>query len=271
MDHFRDEPLAARVVEHLAPNVLGRRIGAPSPRDARDASGLRVDFTYEATVPPVALEVTGLHVPSERALGGAIDTRLEPALNGVAARQKLGGWVITLDSHARVKDLIPEVFELMKKGESIRPGEYSSDDLLARNPDQRRAFVDEHTRLRRMGLVDVENVSINDHGVRCLAFGSAGEVAGFGNRLGMEISKNADKLNEARPRETHLAVISYDFRASRMAEKTPPPLLPEELDFLWVIHSWPQTSGLVEVWVGQRAKANWTQLQVASEIVTGAG
>lgn len=250
--------------------MLGRGLGKRTVRDSRDGSGLLVDFTYEESTPAVALEVTGLHVVQERELAGAIHKHLEPGLSAVAAKEHLGGWVVTLDAHAKVKELLRDVPELMRAGLSLRPGEYSSDELLALDDDGRDLFLARHRRLKGLGLVEIEKVGAED-GVRCIAFGVGGEISGFSDRLAIEVGRNVAKLREAAPREGHLAVLSYDFQASRLPEKTEPPELPIGVDFLWVIHSWPQTPGLVEVWVATRGQSTWRRFQVASEVIASAG
>ena len=116
-----------------------------------------------------------MHVPSERALGGAIDGRLEPALNEIMTRERLGGWVLTLDAHARVNDLIREVPDLLRRGEPFRPGEYTSDDLLALDSPGRAAFLDQNRCFRDPGLVEIEKVS-SQHGVRCIALDPLSKV-----------------------------------------------------------------------------------------------
>lgn len=263
----RDEPIAAAVVEHLAPTMLNRELGPRLVRDAQDESGLLVDFTYEDAVPPVALEVTGLHVVQERELAGAIDSRLEPILSDMASREGLGAWILTLRVDAKVKDLVHEIPDLMRAGESFRPGEYTSDELMALGSLERDVFLSRHRRFKALGLVEIENVG-SENGVRCIAFGSGSEISGFSDRLALEVARNATKLGQAAPRESHLAVLSYDLLASRLPTKTAPPELPSQVDYLWVIHSWPETPGLVEVWLAARGESSWRRAQVESGVIS---
>jgi hypothetical protein len=53
--------------------------------------------------------------------------------------------------------------------------------------------------------------------------------------LEMAISENQDKLGEARPRETHLAIWVTRSDVSADPAKTSPPELPDEIDSLWVL------------------------------------
>lgn len=199
-------------------------------------------------------------------MAGAIDKRLEPGLSAIAVKERLGGWVLTLDVDAKVKQLLSEVPALMRAGLSLRPGDYSSDELFALDGVEQALFLARHRRLKALGLVEIEKVGVND-GVRCIAFGVGGEISGFSDRLVAEVAQNVAKLREAAPREGHLAVLSYDFQASRLPEKTSPPHLPSGVDFLWVIHSWPQTPGLIEVWVARRGVAAWQRSRVPSDVV----
>ncbi len=58
---------------------------------------------------------------------------------------------------------------------------------------------------------------------------------GFGTLLRHAVEDNTDKLAEARPRETHLAVWVARSGISGDPSLTPPPRLPEAVDVLWVI------------------------------------
>jgi hypothetical protein len=254
---MRDEVAAAEVVEQLAPRVLGRSLGRRNRRDGRDRSGLRVDFTYDECAPAVALEVTGIHAPQDRQLWGEIDKRLEPQLMRLAVVEKLGTWLIVLDATANVRRLLAEVPDLMRSGLSFRPGEYTSDDLLAVPREEATASVARHQHFQSLGLVALERQGMVEDGVRCMAFGTEGELVGFEERIAAAISDNSRKLDETGDRERHLAIFVYDFRASRLVERTGLPTLPEEVDYVWVMHTWPRERGKPEVWIGRRGTSSW--------------
>ncbi|MDQ3964698.1 MAG: hypothetical protein M3277_12440 [Actinomycetota bacterium] len=89
-----DEDVAAQVVQALAPDVLARPVGPPRARDARGGSGLTVDYTFDDTTPPVALEVTTIHAPDEPQLWSEIKKKLDPALTSAVKRERLGSWIL---------------------------------------------------------------------------------------------------------------------------------------------------------------------------------
>lgn len=148
---MRDEVAAAEVVEQLAPKILGRSLGRRTERDGRDGSGLRVDFTYDECAPSAALEITGIHAPQDRQLWGEIDKRLEPQLTRLAEEENLGSWLIVLDATANVRRLLAEVPGLMRAGVSFRPGEYTSNDLLAVPREKAAALVARHQHFQSLG------------------------------------------------------------------------------------------------------------------------
>lgn len=254
----REELVVAQIVESLARTILGRDIGPRTPRDARDESGLRVDFTYEACSPPVALEVTALHSPNEPELWTAIHKRLERTLLPWVEREQLGRWLIVLNAHADVKALVPELRDLMRTKASIRPGEYGLSDLEGKPHDEAKAFVEKHGHLTRLGLAELRLQGDDSNVVDVAAFSAAEpEIRGFSDRLTSLLADNIGKLGEAGDRERHLAAIVYDFHASRQPDRTPIPPLPTDLDYLWIIHTWPIRQGHPEVWVGRRGDAQW--------------
>jgi hypothetical protein len=107
--------------------------------------------------------------------------------------------------------------------------------------------------------VELEPQSMAEHGVRCMAFSSEVELSGFEGQIAAAISSNSAKLSEAGDREKHLAIFVYDFQASRLAERTSLPTWTEEIDYVWVIHTWPRDRGQLEVWIGRRGASSWRQ------------
>src|SRR6266536_2795466 len=76
-----EEQVAECIEEEVAQNDR-RDLGVRQRRDDRDGSGLRVDFTYDAAVPPVAMEITALVKSSVRELGAAL-LKLEAELREI--------------------------------------------------------------------------------------------------------------------------------------------------------------------------------------------
>ena len=61
------EEQVAKYIEEQEALYDQRDLGARTRRDGN--GGLRIDFTYDAAMPPVAMEITALVQPDRRALG----------------------------------------------------------------------------------------------------------------------------------------------------------------------------------------------------------
>jgi hypothetical protein len=82
------------------------------------------------------------------------------------------------------------------------------------------------------------------------------QISGFTDLLETAIAANVDKLDEARPRETHLGVLVARWDVSNEAAETRPAALPASVDTLWVIH--PGRGGAdAELWSLRRGEAEW--------------
>lgn len=251
-----EEEFAAAIVEQTAGQLLGRDLGPRTRRDARDESGLRVDFTYEHCEPRVALEITGIHVAEERQVLGEAEKRLEVELSATAEEYGSGTWLVVLDRKARVRDLLPELKVLVAEGREIRPNDYTSQELEAIGRPAMKAFVQRHRRLGDRGLVHLmlKDRAVNDVG--CMVIGG-GLVSGFAEGLDQAIEGKRSTLAQASGHEGHLGVVVYDFQASRDPQETPPPDLPTEVSHLWVIHTWPHRRAKPEVWLTKRDQGPW--------------
>lgn len=122
--------------------------------------------------------------------------------------------------------------------------DYSSADLLASNDPQ--SFIRRHRQWAAFGLVSVERSEVA--GVRVAGVASGRGIDGFTDLLDVEIAANADKLMEARNRETHLAVEVHRFDCSTFVERTHEPNLPESIDVLWVIFRWAHANDRLPLW-----------------------
>jgi hypothetical protein len=237
----------------------------PGPRARRDAvvGGLRVDFVYEEALPtPMALEVSSL-TDSLDAAGTAEAFKMEDRLTRRAMLEGWGTWVVSVSSAARMRDLEPEIEGLIRTGRPIRPGDYNSADLLQQPESEVRRIVELHRRLERLGLVNLEPLEREGGDfVAIMSLGGAGVITGFEEGLRAVIRENAQKLGEARPRRTHLAIDVARFDASRYPHQTPPGRLPPEIDMVWVVHRYgPRT--LPNVWSLARGEVEWHQHSIS--------
>ena len=214
-------------------------------RDARDIGlfrrrnesppGMRVDFTFDEPVDPpaVALEVTRLYEQRLRQGQAALRPTGE-ALEDAAESEGLGGWLIAVDAYATMKKLRPHILEIMRRGHDVRVNDYSLNGTDA--PGDALAVIRQHRRWASVGLISAERSDLP--GVRVAGLSGGRGIDGFRDLLDVEIKANADKLMEARDRETHLAVEVHRFDCSTLVERTDEPDLPGSIDFLWVIFRW---------------------------------
>lgn len=261
MLYSQEEEFAAGLVERLLLDNFGRSLGTRRKRDESGAGGIRVDFTYDEVNPPVALEVTGLHGIGDRAAAAATQ-ELEKRLTADAIVGQLGAWVVVIKTDASAKKLYAPVKELVQGGSEIRPGDYSSKPLLEMEEKELQNFLEMHRTLESLGLVAVERASKGrGHGVAAMVIGG-GMISGFSDGLLDAIHMNAEKLKETRPRETHLAVIVYDYQASSFPSQTPPPVLPDSIDHVWVFFTWGGRPTDANTWMLRQADKGWNEFDV---------
>lgn len=93
--------------------------------------------------------------------------------------------------------------------------------------------------------------------VRVLLAGAGFRIEGFTTALQSIVNRKASTLGETRPRQTHLAVLVTRWDFSDAPEATSPPMLPEEIDVLWVVH--PDRGGEpVRLWRLERGAERWS-------------
>lgn len=244
----RIEDYTATAVE----DAFGARWGGRTVRDARDGSGLRVDLTYEDA--GVALELTSLTDEKMTAASSEV-VKLEARLTDRARREGWGGWLLGISMPSRIRDIEVAVTELMAGGEEFEPS-YSSDALLEMAPTAARAFVRKHRVLHGLGLSMVRRWSDHDN-VRVILSGGGFQITGFTEMLQQIVNRKAAVLEEARPRETHLAVLVARWDVSDFAAETRPPRLPYEIDTLWVVHP-KRGAKPTRLWRLHRGEERWS-------------
>jgi hypothetical protein len=235
-----EEQVAECIEQEVAQNDR-RDLGVRKRRDDRDGSGLRVDFTYDAAVPPVAMEITPLVNSDVWKLDDAL-LKLEAELRELVRSEGLGAWLVGVRVGASVRDLRKPLVALLRRhrGRSrvalYRAGE-APEDLT---DDDARLL----TELFDLGLVSTGR---SHQGHELSIFPPIGNVTegddGFGTLLQRAMADNVDKLRKARPRETHLVVTLDRSDLSADPARTPAPDLLEGIDVLWVLLATPTPSG----------------------------
>jgi hypothetical protein len=141
------EPYLADVIEAVARRDLAMELGPRTVRDARDVTGLRVNFTYEQSAK--ALEVTT--IPDDDAAVLSEVTKLADRLS-----KDMAGWLVVLKSSAQIKALEDALISVLETGREIRPGAYSSSDVehwAAQGQLQER--LEDHRHLEGLGIVEI--------------------------------------------------------------------------------------------------------------------
>jgi hypothetical protein len=232
--------------------VLGRR----THRDARDGSGIRVDFTYDSCSPPVALEVTSVQDESFLEAHSAA-RRLAEDLTAHAGLEGLTHYRVTIRSSAFVKHAKPILLDLMRRGESMPRDNYTSDDLMRWDADgSRAAHLSRMRSLAQAGVAEAVPAP-GDSGTSVSTWGESGERVPL-EGIEWEIAANLPKLIEAGSEyERHLAIGVGRFGVTQIAAKTPVPALPVDLHRLWLVHLWTAMDRSMPVWSIVQGDPRW--------------
>lgn len=261
-DHEDD---VATSIEELLRRDFGRVLG-PRTKQDRPPPGLRVDFTYDSAEPAVALEITAIDDELQRRAAAAAFQAKE-RLTTIVRNEGLGSWAVAFDATASLKILLSEVETLIRlwssksptKGAFLRPGQYGADDLMQFTWErQRREFIAEHERMRRLGLVELHFVGPDESRVEFLAQSEMFVVEHGLDAVAQALEDNSAKLGEARPRETHLAVHVRRPEMSSDLSEADTLQLPGEVDVLWLMYIWhrrPDNSR--QVWSLTRGSDTW--------------
>ncbi len=242
----------------------------PGERVCHDAQPgrLRVDFVYPDARPhPLALEVTAI-VASEDESGSDAAVVLAERLTETAENEKLGSWLVAVQTHGDMRRLGPEILkvirdaqpireQLLANGGSIRPGVYSSDNLMRLPRDQWGRFIAEHERLKELGLDDVTPVRMDRQNFIGVLPGRATVVGGFDDELQERVNAKAGVLGQISGLMRHLAVFVHRWDVSEDPESMPVPELNPTIDVLWVVHRWSHGRPKKEVWVTRRWRSSW--------------
>ena len=165
-----------------------------------------MDFTFEATEPPVALEVTSLADPEVAGLNAEL-LKMEARLQDAVRAQGLGSWMLGVRVGTEVRRLEPAVLAFLRS-QSIHESVASFDQEQA-PPDlsssELRCLVDALDR----GLLSALRQGGPD-GLWLLPPAGDSMQRGFGTLLRHAVEDNTDKLAEARPCRLTLRCGSHD-------------------------------------------------------------
>jgi hypothetical protein len=247
------EEQVAKYIEQQVALYDQRDLGTRTRRDGN--GGLRVDFTYDATVPSVAMEITALVKPDLRALGTEL-LKLEAELWKFACSENLGSWLVGVRDGANVRRLRQPLIELLRRQSTrrgvalFRAGE-ALDDLT--ESDLRLL-----TELFDLGLFSAMHLDEgNEVSVSPPISNDAEGNDGFGTLLQTVMAANAEKLREARPRQTHLVVTLDRSDLSADPARTPAPDLLEGIDVLWVLLGYYNAKWTYRVWRTMADDRRW--------------
>jgi hypothetical protein len=251
-----EEQVAEYIEEELASHDR-RDLGV---RTRRDGGGdLRVDFTYDAASPPVAMEITALVEPEVRALGAEL-IKLEAEMRQIVSSEHLGSWLLAVRVGTNVRRLRKPLVDLLRRhrgrrGVALFTASEAPEDLT----DGDLRLVAE---LFDLGLASAMRSDGDDELSIFPPVGSdLDRDEGFGTLLRSAMAENVDKLREARPRETHLVVTLDRSDLSPHPVLTPAPELPDGIDVLWVLLGYFNAKWTYRLWRTTTGDRRWHLLQ----------
>lgn len=263
-----EETASERHVAEQVEAALCAEGSDPGTRERHDArpGRLRVDYRYPDALPPFVLEVTTIDDGAHRS-GMSAAEKLTRRLSAIAERDKLGAWIVAVETTKRIDRLEDDILELIGE-ELARPSSkyrrlnsYGWEDLARLPSDEARArFVARERRLRDAGIAEVSRIPepTREHAVWVLPTTDVRIIGSFADWLQATIDDNAAKLAEAEGDEHHLGVLVLRFDASTFPEETPVPDLPGGVDVLWVVHVWGARHAAV--WRARRGEKSWAIL-----------
>lgn len=261
MTRGRDiEEAIADAFERAHFSCLGVAVGRRERHDGQQGL-LLVDFIYPDSPPtPVALEVTQLAFDVEMAAGSE-RRKLGDELSAIARSENLGFWAVHLGNRADFRRARAVLLGLMRAGVSVRVDRWRQPWISDEHLPEAQPFLDLRAELLAVNIYRVEKSTrpVQD-GVGIDTSGPIVIVTGFGARIEEMTQVNANKLEAARPRSTHLAVLVNDRRCSEDPSLSLPPVLPDSIDFLWVVHDLGQPGGLPHGWWIRRGDTDWREI-----------
>jgi len=243
----------------------------PGSRECHDAQPdrHRVDWIYPAARPrAIALEVTSIVAAVDRRGDSAI-MALGKRLTALAVEEGLGAWIVALRTDRPVKAMESEIIQilrdaqvnregLLREGGFIRPGSYTSDDLMRLPREQWGAYIAEHDRVKSLGIDDLTPIQSERENVVFVLPSRGAVIESFAPELLHALEAKREVLGLEHDLEGHLGVLVERWDRSNEPEETPVPEIPAEIDVLWIVHVWRQ--GFEQgypVWVARRGETTW--------------
>ncbi len=173
---------------------------------------LQFDVCFDSAKPPVALEITSIVDPNHIATS-RISSRIAEELTELASRENLGRWHVEVIAGTKLKPIKQDILKVIK-GEKIKL------------PD---------------GVVSISEADGGEPDVVIYTWSSDSSelepLIGITPELEKALKDNSQKLGRAHGYERHLAVDLLAQRASDPS-RSPVPILPPEIDVLWVVNRW---------------------------------
>lgn len=242
----------------------------PGPRECHDAQPgrHRVDWIYsEARPRPFALEVTSIVAAVDRA-GTSEILDLGERLTAYAEEEELGAWIVALRTDGDVRLIEPEVREILRDAQQvrerllatggfIRPGWYTSEDLMRLPRREWSTYTAEHERVKALGIEDLTPIRSERENVVHVLPSRGDLVVSFTPELAGALEAKREVLGLVGDHEHHLGVLLERWDRSNEPEDTPVPEIPEEIDVLWIVHAWRQGFAEYPVWAARRGNTAW--------------
>ena len=246
------EEQAAEYIEGAVALYDGRDLGARTRRDGN--GGLRVDFTYDTATPPVAMEITASVEPDISALNTEL-FKLETQLRKIVSSEELGAWLLGIRVGANVDRLRQPLVDLLRryrgrKGIAIFAADKAPEDMT---DDDLRLLA----KLLDLGLASATRSDEENELSIFPPISDAEGAHGFSTRLRTAMAANADKLREAKPRETHLVVWLNRPDVSPDPAHTPAPRLSDGIDVLWVLLGYYNAKFTYRLWRTTASDRRW--------------
>jgi hypothetical protein len=250
------EEQVAEYVREAVALYEGRNLGVRTRCDG--SGGLRVDFTYDTATPPVAMEITALVEPDVRALNTEL-VKLETELREIVSSEELGAWVLGIRVGANVRRLRQPLVDLLRRhrgrnGVATFAADEAPEDMT---DDDLRLLAE----LLDLGLASAMRSDEESELFIFPPISDSADVHGFGTLLRAVMAANVDKLREARPWETHLAVWLNRSDMSPDPAHTPAPKLPDGIDVLWVLLGYFNAKWTYRLWRTTASDRRWQLLR----------